>query len=87
MEFQCKSTLGHATKVNNLPKLEELIVGRLKGMFAKHIVEPNAKLFAIPVFWGDAQEEVDKNHDDELESDTSDDDAFNLDNEQEEFVR
>lgn len=53
--------LGYSTKIKDLPKLEELIVARLKGLLEKKAIHPNYLFcYELPTLWADADEAEDE---------------------------
>jgi hypothetical protein len=59
VEFEVKSKIGYSTKIQDLPKLEELIVARLKSLLESRAIYPN-HLFSweLPTLWADADEDL-----------------------------
>ncbi|KAJ1654257.1 ERMES complex subunit mmm1, partial [Dispira simplex] len=50
LELDAQSLIGHRAKVQNLPKVRDLIVGRVKAEFHKHLVSPAFKVIQLPTF-------------------------------------
>ncbi|KAJ1959162.1 ERMES complex subunit mmm1 [Dispira parvispora] len=50
LELDTQSLIGHRAKVQNLPKVRDLIVGRVKAEFHKHLVSPAFKVIQLPTF-------------------------------------
>jgi hypothetical protein len=58
VEFEVKSMLGYSTKIKDLPKLEELIVARLKKVLEAKAIHPNYLFeWELPTLWADADED------------------------------
>jgi hypothetical protein len=59
VEFEVKSMIGYSTKIKDLPKLEELIVARLKAMLKARAIHPNYLVcWELPTLWADADEDI-----------------------------
>jgi hypothetical protein len=56
IDVNIESQIGSKTKVNNLPKLEEIIKSRLSSLFYDYIVQPNYMHFLIPQLFNDESE-------------------------------
>lgn len=57
VEFAVKSLVGYSTKIKDLPKLEEVIVSRLKKWLGSKVIHPNYFYWELPTFWADACED------------------------------
>ncbi|RKP34569.1 hypothetical protein BJ085DRAFT_2368, partial [Dimargaris cristalligena] len=48
LELDTQSLIGHRAKVQSLPKIKELIEGRILAEFDKHLVAPAFKIIPLP---------------------------------------
>ncbi|KAJ1923167.1 ERMES complex subunit mmm1 [Tieghemiomyces parasiticus] len=50
LEWDVQSLLGHRAKVQNLPKIKELIVEQIRAEFTRHLVAPAFQAVPLPTF-------------------------------------
>lgn len=51
LEFGVQSLLGARTKLEDVPKVTDLITSKLRGFFVDKCVYPNGRDIAMPTFW------------------------------------
>lgn len=51
MDLQIRSLLGHRTKVKDLPKVSQLLYGRLQSWLESHYVHPRTFTIPLPTLW------------------------------------
>ncbi|KAG0243957.1 ERMES complex subunit mmm1 [Actinomortierella wolfii] len=51
LEFGVQSLLGARTKLEDVPKVTDLITSKLRGFFIDRCVSPNGRDIAMPTFW------------------------------------
>lgn len=51
LEFGVQSLLGARTKLEDVPKVTDLITSKLRGFFIDKCVYPNGRDIAMPTFW------------------------------------
>ncbi|KAF9438897.1 ERMES complex subunit mmm1 [Entomortierella beljakovae] len=51
LEFGVQSLLGARTKLEDVPKVTDLITSKLRGFFVDKCVYPNGRNIAMPTFW------------------------------------